>query len=125
MADSMNLKEIYEASLPTEENIDEIFAALNGGNLLSDREAFTKITNRVFGMLAHLNVETLTAEEHYKLRPLVENKKYQKFMSILGILRITAPNACCSDAGISPSAVPYVKRFRAAFDIYEKETGVN
>ena len=46
MADSMNLKEIYEASLPTEENIDEIFAALNGGNLLSDREAFTKITNR-------------------------------------------------------------------------------
>lgn len=123
MAES-NLKELYEASLPTAEHIDEIFDILKEGNLMADRAKFVTTSNRVFGMLAHLKVETMEQSEQERLMPIMEMGKYQTFLAILGMLRITAPNACCTGAGITPSATPIIQRYIEVFEIYEKENGM-
>ena len=124
MAEKLKLEEFYEETIPTAQSVEEIYNASRLESSFTNKDEFIFYTNKLFGMLAHLKVTSLTAENLPKLAPLIVVDSYSDFMLALIQFKIAKSVPNSDDYSLNPSAIPMIQKYIKIFDVYEKQNGI-
>ena len=121
MAEKLDFKQFYEDTKITEEHIHVL--KLHSTLLdLAEKEFKVATANTAFGMLAHLNItsnaETPSIGSRLFLSGIKEFKDRSSFYSAIENLGIY------DNFKLNPTAIIMIQRYRAAFDKYEAQLGI-
>ena len=121
MAEKLDFKEFYENTKPTTTNIHLL--GIHISHMSKEDKNYNMATStKAFGMLAHLNIvsngDTPYISANLFKYGVTNPEHIRKFNEYLVDLKI------CRNFEINPTALPIIKKYREAFDIYEKQNGI-
>ena len=121
MAGKVEFEQFYEHTKPTEENIRYLRARSTMFHR-QDKAYKISVLNVAFGMLAHLNIVNEGDS------PFIFSRLPQ-----LGISDFAMQATCFESlervgviygTKVNPTAIPHIRKYRAAFDKYEQAMGI-